>query len=78
VLSVRFIEAVQLKVKMAHGWELHGLYSSPNLFQVIKSGKMRWAGHGTRVGRGEVHARFCWDKHKERDRLEVLGVVGRM
>jgi hypothetical protein len=30
------------------------------------------------VGRGEVHAGFWWGKRKERDPLEVLGVVGRM
>jgi hypothetical protein len=25
--------------------ELHGLYSSPNIIRVIKSRRMRWAGH---------------------------------
>jgi hypothetical protein len=30
--------------------ELHYLYSSPNIFRVIKSRKMRWAGHVTRMG----------------------------
>jgi hypothetical protein len=30
--------------------ELHGLYSSPGIVRVIKSRRMRWAGHVARVG----------------------------
>jgi hypothetical protein len=32
--------------------ELHSLYSSPNIVRVIKSRRMRWAGHVARVGEG--------------------------
>jgi hypothetical protein len=32
--------------------ELHSLYSSPNIVRVIKSRRMRWAGHVARVGQG--------------------------
>jgi hypothetical protein len=32
--------------------ELHSLYSSPNIVRVIKSRKMRWAGHVARMGEG--------------------------
>jgi hypothetical protein len=32
--------------------ELHDLYSSPNIVRAIKSRKMRWAGHVTRMGEG--------------------------
>jgi hypothetical protein len=32
--------------------ELHDLYSSPNIFRVIKSRRTRWAGHVTRMGEG--------------------------
>jgi hypothetical protein len=32
--------------------ELHSLYSSPNIFRVIKSRMMRWAGHVARMGEG--------------------------
>jgi hypothetical protein len=28
-----------------HNDELHGLYSSPNIVRMIKSRRMRWAGH---------------------------------
>jgi hypothetical protein len=37
-----------------HNDELHDLYSSPNIVRVIKSRRMRWAGHEARMeaGRG--------------------------
>jgi hypothetical protein len=37
-----------------HNDELHSLYSSPNIIMVIKSRRMRWAGHVARMveGRG--------------------------
>jgi hypothetical protein len=35
-----------------HNDELHNLYSSPNIVRVIKSRRMRWAGHVTRMGEG--------------------------
>ena len=31
--------------------ELNDLYSSPNIVQVIKSRRMRWAGHVARMGK---------------------------
>jgi hypothetical protein len=33
-----------------HNDELHSLYSSPNIVRVIKSRRMRWAGHVVRTG----------------------------
>jgi hypothetical protein len=37
-----------------HNDELHSLYSSPNIVRVIKSRRLRWAGHVARMveGRG--------------------------
>jgi hypothetical protein len=35
-----------------HNEELNDLYSSPNIVRVIKSRRMRWAGHVARVGGG--------------------------
>jgi hypothetical protein len=35
-----------------HNDELHYLYSSPNIVRVIKSRRMRWAGHVARMGEG--------------------------
>jgi len=33
-----------------HNEELNDLYSSINIIQVIKAGRMRWAGHVARMG----------------------------
>jgi hypothetical protein len=41
-----------------HDDELHGLYSSPNIVRVVKSRRMRWAGHVGRMGKGEVFTEF--------------------
>ena len=39
-----------------HNEELNDLYSSSNIFRVIKSRRMRWAGHVARMGeRGDVY-----------------------
>jgi hypothetical protein len=35
-----------------HNKELNVLYSSPNIIRVIKSRRMRWAGHVARMGEG--------------------------
>jgi hypothetical protein len=35
-----------------HNGELNGLYSLPNLVQVIKLRRMRWAGHVAHMGEG--------------------------
>jgi hypothetical protein len=34
-----------------HNEELNNIYSSPNIFWVIKSGRIRWAGHIARMGK---------------------------
>jgi hypothetical protein len=33
-----------------HNKELHDLYSSPSMIRIIKSKRMRWAGHVARMG----------------------------
>ena len=37
-------------MKEIHNEELNDLYSSPNMVRVIKSRRMRWAGHVARMG----------------------------
>jgi hypothetical protein len=34
-----------------HNEEVHNLYSTPNIFRMMKSRKMRWAGHVERMGK---------------------------
>jgi hypothetical protein len=61
-----------------HNDELHDLYSSPNIVRVIKSRRMRWAGHVARMGRGEVFMGSWWRGPKARDLWEDVGVGGRI
>jgi len=44
-----------------HNEELSDLYCLPNNVRVIKSRRMRWAGHAARMGRGEVYTAFGGD-----------------
>jgi hypothetical protein len=38
------------KWRKLHNEQLHNLYSSPNIIRMIKSRRMRWAGHVARMG----------------------------
>jgi hypothetical protein len=42
----------RMKWKKLHNEELHNLYSSPSIIRMIKSRRMRWAGHVGPNGRG--------------------------
>jgi hypothetical protein len=49
-----------------HNDELHSLYMSPNIVRVIKSRRMRWAGHVTLMGGGERCLQdFVWEVRRE-------------
>jgi hypothetical protein len=58
--------------------ELHSLYSSQNIVRVLKSRKLRWAGHVARMGRGEVFTGFWLGGPKARNNWEDLGVGGKI
>ena len=57
---------------------LNDLYSSPSIIRVIKSRRMRWAGHVARMGGGEVYTGFWWENLRERNHLRDPGVDGRI
>ena len=75
-----------------HNKELSGLYSLPNILRVVKSRRMRWAGHVARTGEGRgVHRvlvgkpegrrplgkpRRRWEDNIKMDLQEVSGGCG--
>jgi hypothetical protein len=61
-----------------HNYELHSLYSSPNVVRVIKSRRLRWAGHLARMGEGRGIYKIWLGGPKARDHWEDLGVGWRI
>jgi hypothetical protein len=45
---------------------------------MIKSRRMRWAGHVARMGRKEAYTELWWENLRERDHLVNSGVDGRI
>jgi hypothetical protein len=43
-----------------HNEELHNFYSSPSIIRMIKSRRMRRAGHAAGMGRRGMHIGFWW------------------
>ena len=41
-----------------HNEELHSLYRTPNIVRVIKSRRLRWAGHAARMVKGRSAFKF--------------------
>jgi hypothetical protein len=48
-----------------HNEELHNLL--PSIIRMIKTRRMRWAGHVARMRRRGMHIGFWWESQKERD-----------
>jgi len=61
-----------------HNEELNDLYSSPNIVRVIKSRRMRWAGHVARMGEGRGVYRVLVGNRRVRDNWRDPGVDGRI
>jgi hypothetical protein len=61
-----------------HKEERYDLYSSPNIIWMVKSRRMGWAGHITRMGREGLHTGFWRGDLREGDHLEDPRVDGRV
>jgi hypothetical protein len=48
--------------------ELRDLYSSPSISRIIKSRRMRLAGHVARMGSRGMRIDYWWKSQRERDR----------
>ena len=62
--------------KRLYNEKLNDRYCSPNILRVIKSRRMRWAGHVARMGEERGRIRFWWGNRRERDRWGDLGIDG--
>jgi hypothetical protein len=50
-----------------HNEELHNLYFSPNIIRIIKSRRMRWAGHVAQMGERKNVYSILVESQEERD-----------
>jgi hypothetical protein len=50
-----------------HNEELHNFYSSPSIIRMLKSRRMRWAGHVARLGRRGIIVGYWLESQKEKD-----------
>jgi hypothetical protein len=87
LLNIRFRILIRGEWRKVHNEELNDLYCSPKIVRVIKSRRMRWAGHIVRIGEGRgVHRvlvgkpegkrplgrpRHRWEDNIKMDRQEV-------
>jgi hypothetical protein len=55
-----------------HNEELHNLYSSPSIIRIIKSRRMRWAGHVARMGEKRNVYRLLVGKPEGKRPLGIL------
>jgi hypothetical protein len=55
-----------------HNEELRNLYSLPNIIRMIKSWRMRWAGHVVRMGEKKNGYRILVGKPEGKRPLEIL------
>jgi hypothetical protein len=60
-----------------HNKEFYALYSSSNIILVIKSRRLRWAGHVARIRARRDTYRALVEKHEGSNHVEDPGVNGR-
>jgi hypothetical protein len=59
-----------------HNEELHNLYSLPSIIRLIKTRRMMWAGHVTRMGEERNAYRILVGKAEGKDHLEEQDIGG--
>jgi hypothetical protein len=59
-----------------HNDELHNLYFSSSIIRMIKSRKVRWAGHVVSMGQRKIYIEYWWECQKEGDHKEYLTLGG--
>ena len=60
-----------------HNEEVNDLYCSPNIVRVIKSRRIRWAGHVARMGNERGCIGSWLGNRSERDGWIILGWISR-
>jgi hypothetical protein len=50
-----------------HNEEIRDLYASPSIIRIIKSRRMRWAGHVAQMGIRGTLIDYWWESQRERD-----------
>jgi len=70
------MDEVKGEWRILHNEELNDLYFLPNIVRVIKSRRMRWAGHVARMDEERVCMGSWWGNRRERDHWGDLGVDG--
>ena len=66
------------KWRKLHNEELSDLYSLPNIVRLVKSRRVRWAGHVARMGEGRVVHRVLVRKHEVKNHWgdpDVDGII---
>jgi hypothetical protein len=53
--------------RILHNKQLHNLYSSPNIIRIMKSRRVRWAGHSERMGTRQIYTWFWCESQRERN-----------
>jgi hypothetical protein len=59
-----------------HSEELHDLNSSPSIIRIMKSRRMRWVGHVTRMERRGKHIGCSWESQREGGHWEDQDLCG--
>ena len=67
---------VTMEWRRLHNEQHYALYSSLNIIRVIKSRRIKWAGHVACVEVGDLHTGFWWEDLKGGNHFEDPGVDG--